>query len=409
MDCSSVLEINSEPESIEGPGNMVNSFSPISSPLIDKYESELEKIIEIKNREISELKNIVQSKNEEIDRLKTENEHIRTKLRAEKNKGKRFGIEKFSENDDAIRFYTGLPDYQSFEALHNFVKAKSGSQLNYHNNKKDNVTKGASSSKRGPPRALSDPDELFLTLSRMRLNLLEEDLQYRFEVSGTTVSESFITWTDRLHYCLSSFDQIPGLEEGLRHLRPECFKKEFEDIDLLIDCTEVFIEKPSDPIAQSATWSEYKEHNTGKILVGLSPVGFPRFVFDAFPGSVSNDDITAQSGILSLARRNKRWLAYKGWQCDGDTFGLIIETPDRLEGKLQFSEAEDITNRKISRVRIHVERLIRRIKVYRILKSTIPLRHANIASKIFKVCALLTAFLPPLIKDVDVSYTGNEE
>ena len=243
----------------------------------------------------------------------------------------------------------------------------------------------------------------------MRLNLPEEDLHYRFEVSVTTVSESFITWTDRLHYCLSSFDQIPGLEEGLRHLRPECFKKEFEDIDLVIDCTEVFIEKPSDPIAQSATWSVYKEDNTGKVLVGLSPVGFPKFVSDAFPGSISDDDITAQSGILSFARRNKRWLADKGWQCDGDKFGLIIETPDFLEGKSQFSEAENITNRKISRVRIHVERLIRRIKVYRILKSTIPLRYANIASKIFKVCALLTAFLPPLIKNVDVSYTGNEE
>ena len=87
----------------------------------------------------------------------------------------------------------------------------------------------------------------------------------------------------------------------MRHLRPECFKKEFEDIDLVIGCTEVFIERPSDPIAQSATWSEYKEHITGKVLVGLSPVGFPRFVSDAFPGSISDDDITAQSGILSLA------------------------------------------------------------------------------------------------------------
>ena len=195
----------------------------------------------------------------------------------------------------------------------------------------------------------------------------------------------------------------------MRHLRPECFKKEFEDIDLVIDCTEVFIEKPSDPIAQSATWSEYKENNTGKVLVGLSPFGFPRFVSDAFPGSISDNNITAQSEVLPLVRRNKRWLADKGWQCDGDKFGLIVETPDRLEGKQQFSEAEDITNRKISHVRIHVERLIRRIEVYRILKSTIPLRYANIASKIFKVCALLTAFLPPLIKDVDVSYTCNEE
>ena len=304
----------------------------------------------------------------------------------EKNKGKRFSIEKFSENDDAITLYTGLPDYQSFEAINNFVKAKSGYKLNHHNNKKDNVTKGASCSKRGRPVALSDPDELFLTLSRMCLNLLEEDLHYRFEVSITTVSELFITWTDRLHYCLSSFDQIPWLEEGLRHLRPECFKKEFEDIDLVIDCTEVFTEKPSDPIAQSATWWEYKEHNTGKVLVGLSPVGFPRFVSDACPGSISDNDTTAQRGILSLARRNKRWPADNGWQCDGDKLGLTIETPDHLKRKSQLSEAEDTTNRKISRVRIHVEGLTRRVKVYCILKST---RYVNNASKIFKYVLFL--------------------
>ena len=45
---------------------------------------------------------------------------------------------------------------------------------------------------------------------------------------------------------------------------------------------------------------------TGKVLVGLPPVGFPRFVSDAFPCSISDDDISAQSGILSLARENKR-------------------------------------------------------------------------------------------------------
>ena len=122
-----------------------------------------------------------------------------------------------------------------------------------------------------------------------------------------------------------------------------------------------------------------------------------------------DDDITQASGILSLARQNKRWLADKGWQSDGDKFGLIIETPDHLEGKLQFSEPEDIRNRKISRLRIHVKRLIRRIKVYQVLKSVIPLRYANLASKIFKVCRLLTAFLPPLIKQTDVLYLKNEE
>ena len=61
IDCSSRIEISIEPESDESPGNIMNSFSSKSYPLVDQYESqsELEKIIEIKNREISELKNIV--------------------------------------------------------------------------------------------------------------------------------------------------------------------------------------------------------------------------------------------------------------------------------------------------------------------------------------------------------------
>ena len=65
---------------------------------------------------------------------------------------------------------------------------------------------------------------------------------------------------DRLDYCLNVSDQIPGLEQGLRQLPastlPESFKGHFEDIDLIIDCTEAFPEKPSNPIGQSATWSE---------------------------------------------------------------------------------------------------------------------------------------------------------
>ena len=416
-ECTDITDLNvglQPEEDIDLCSDDENHYQTIKSPTDSKTDetenmTEIYKMVNSKNEKISELLDLIQKKNAEIDRLKSENEYLRNKCDARRNKTNRFSIEKFSENDSAIKFYTGLPDYASFIALFNFVKAEDGYQLNYNNNKKDNEPKSASVSKRGRPRSLSDMNELFLTLTRLRLDLLEEDLHFRFEMPQTTVSEIFITWTDRLHYCLSSFDQIPGLEEGLRNLLPECFKGEFEDIDLIIDCTEVFIEKPSDPIAQSATWSEYKEHNTGKILIGLSPVGFPRFVSDAFPGSISDDDITQASGILSLARQNKRWLADKGWQSDGDKFGLTIETPDRLEGKLQFSEPEDIRNRKISRLRIHVERLIRRIKVYRILKSVIPLRYANLASKIFRVCGLLTAFLPPLIKQTDVSYLKNEE
>ena len=371
---------------------------------VDEDDSEEKTEIDIraeyKGPDMERQPSITENRNREDSETAATNDNVKFKVL--------FDIEDFRDDDAGIKHYTGLPDYQTFVALYNFVKPREGYQLNYHNNKKQNVARKSSVNDRGRPRTLSAKNELFLTLCRLRRNLAEMDLHYRFGISTKSVSETFLTWLDRLDYCLGSLDQIPGLDEGLSQLLPESFKGGFEDIDLIIDCTEVWIQKPSDPIAQSATWSEYKGHNTGKILVGVTPVGFPRFVSDVYPGSISDDDITGASGILSLARRNKRWLADKGWQCNGDKFGLIIETPDRLEGKMQFSEAEDVANRKISRLRIHVERLIRRIKVYKMCSTTIPIRYVNVSSKIFKVCARLTAFLPPLIKDTDISILNEE-
>ena len=222
-------------------------------------------------------------------------------------------IENIKDDDDEIRRHTNLPDYETFVALYNFVRPKDGFKLNYKNNKKDNVARDASAFRKGRPRTLSDKDELFLTLCRLRKGLHEDDLAERFCISITSVSEIFLTWIDRLDYCLASFDQIPGLDDRLAALHPESFKG-FEDVDLIIDCTEIFTERPSDPVAQSALWSEYKSHNTGNVLIALSPIGYPRFISDVFPGSISDDKITLQIGILSLARRNKRWLAVKGWQ-----------------------------------------------------------------------------------------------
>ena len=70
----------------------------------------------------------------------------------------------------------------------------------------------------------------------------------------------------------------------------------------------------------------------------------------------------------------------------------------KLEGKKQLTQEEDVHNRKNSQVRVHVERAIRRIKVFRILKGNIiPIRYGHLLSKLWKVCCWLTAFLPPLI------------
>ena len=126
---------------------------------------------------------------------------------------------------------------------------------------------------------------------------------------------------------------------------------------LIIDCTKLFIEKSSQVIQQSATWSEYKGHNTGKALIGLSPIMLPAFVSEVYPGSISDEEILSESGILALAQRGDRWLADKGFivQHILDDYGVRIDTPVKLEGKKHFTEEEDVHNRKNSQVRVHVE------------------------------------------------------
>ena len=55
---------------------------------------------------------------------------------------------------------------------------------------------------KGRPRKFCEIDELFLTMTRLRLGLLEKDLADRFNVAQQEVSEIFSTWVDRMFDCL---------------------------------------------------------------------------------------------------------------------------------------------------------------------------------------------------------------
>ena len=45
---------------------------------------------------------------------------------------------------------------------------------------------------------------------------------------------------------------------------------------VIIDCAEVFTERPKSLSSQAATWSDYKHHNTFKFWLELHPMGLFR-------------------------------------------------------------------------------------------------------------------------------------
>lgn len=133
-------------------------------------------------------------------------------------------------------------------------------------------------------------DEFLLTLMKLRLNKEDIDLAFTFGIGAITVGKIFRTWIAFL------FFQLKELNLWLPHAvvqetMPQDFLKKYPTTRVIIDGTEIGIQKPGNVRDQAATWSSYKNKNTLKVLVGISPKGVVTFVSDAYGGSASDRQI----------------------------------------------------------------------------------------------------------------------
>ena len=176
-----------------------------------------------------------------------------------------FSIESIQHDDKAILFYTGFPSYILLLTCLNFF-GLAAMVLCY-----DKKSVDPEAGFVGRHRALTPMNEFFLTRCRLRLALKEQDLAYRFQISQSTVSRIITTW---LNFMLYKFKEVPiwPSRQAIDHFMPDCFQTTYHRTRCIIDATELFIEMPSNPSAQQLTFSNYKNHNTAKALVGITPL-----------------------------------------------------------------------------------------------------------------------------------------
>ena len=132
----------------------------------------------------------------------------------------------------------------------------------------------------GRPRKLSIFQELILVL--LRLGLFNRDLAQRFIISLTTVSVIFRTWIIFLRAELQCLICLPSREVLKLHM-PGMFKEHYPRTVLIIDCTEIEMERPSALDNQSACYSSYSSRTTMKSLVGITPSGATAFCKRTLP------------------------------------------------------------------------------------------------------------------------------
>ena len=138
-----------------------------------------------------------------------------------------------------------------------------------------------------------------------------------------------------------------------------------------MDCSEIFIQRPLNLDIRAQTFSNYKKHNTVKFLVGVTPYGLISFLSECWGGRVSDKKITQRSGFFEKLEAGELVMADRGFLIEEDlaVHGASIVMPPFTRGKKQLSQHEVESARRLSRVRIHVERAIERIKRFRILKK----------------------------------------
>ena len=125
---------------------------------------------------------------------------------------------------------------------------------------------------------------------------------------------------------------------------------------IILDCTELFIQRPSAMLAQSETWSDYKHHNAWKLLVGVTPNGQVSFLSELWGGRVSDKQITRESGVLDLLEAGDNVMVDRGFDIsDIVPEGVTVNMPPFLAGREQMTASEVEETMSVASVRIHIE------------------------------------------------------
>lgn len=139
--------------------------------------------------------------------------------------------------------------------------------------------------------------------------------------------------------CLG-LDQKLESRESLIRTMPQCFKFSFgTKTTAIIDCFEIFIEKPTNLLARAQTFSSYK-HNTIKVLIGITPQGTISYVSEASGGRTSDKFLTENCGILGKVVPGDMVMADRGFTIHESVAfkGAKLVIPAFTKGRINLTQ-----------------------------------------------------------------------
>lgn len=242
---------------------------------------------------------------------------------------------------------------------------------------------------------------VLITLKKIRTNDSHSRLADDFGISKTRVGIIFQDSVPKLSKVMWHFVYFPSTEIVRKSL-PIPFRYRYNNVISIIDCLEIEILKPSDPVQQSMTWSDYKKCNTVKYLVSCTPHGFINFISRGYGGRASDKEIFEKSGIINHIPENVSIMADRGFkQIESSLLkkNINLVRPPSVASDQKSSKDEIRKTKQIAALRIHVERVISRIREFEMLHmhSCLKLDFIPLINSIIIIaCAIINMQTPVL-------------
>ncbi|XP_037507968.2 uncharacterized protein LOC119383744 isoform X2 [Rhipicephalus sanguineus] len=219
---------------------------------------------------------------------------------------------------------------------------------------------------------LCNEDAVLMTMMKLHHNVPFSLIGVLFGIHRTTAADIFKATIATLAEILQTAVFWPSKEAVVDNLTVHF--KEYPNVRAVLDCTEIPLQRPKDLESQLLTYSWYKGTYTAKVLVCETPGGHISFLSKAYGGRASDSFITKESKILEKFLPSiDSVMVDKGFLIDELCLQhhVTMVRPPFLRKKKQLTQREAQQNQSIAAARVHVERAIQRMKVFKILSGNL--------------------------------------
>ncbi|XP_076684760.1 uncharacterized protein LOC143377418 [Andrena cerasifolii] len=275
----------------------------------------------------------------------------------------------FIRNDSELNIATGIESFNILNTIVGIIKLVHGTKFEGNNVRMNTL------------------ERVVMTYVKLKQNLSYSFLAILFNSYTAEHCERVFHDTVKiLSECLKVAIRWPTKEDIAKNL-PESFEG-FENVRVVLDYIETFIQEPTNLSCQVPTNSRNKE--TCKIMIGVTPAGNISFISKPYSGIVSDLNIFQQSDLTKLLEPGDAIMVDRGFLIDeicAVNRGKYIK-PSLLKDRKQCTKAESIVTSKIARV--HIERFNQRINTFQIVGSKMPAALVPLLEDIFTViCATI--------------------